>query len=107
MHAEVLERGSISDPNPMAVTVCDAIYAEAVPIPRAVSLLEVPDGRKVMSTWTSRVTVSMHDIVVTFEPHRPLVANLARASNAHQPEMMIRSSQSTAIAICATRQHGR
>jgi hypothetical protein len=48
MHAEVLKEGSISDPNPMAVTVlCDAIYAGAVPMPGAVSLLEGLDDVKV------------------------------------------------------------
>jgi hypothetical protein len=31
----------------------------------------------------------MHDIVITFEPHRPLVSNLAGSGKARQSEMMI------------------
>jgi hypothetical protein len=60
-------------------------------MPRKVSSLEVQDKRKRKPIWRSRATVSMHDIVITFESHGPLVSNLAGSSNARQPEMMIRS----------------
>jgi hypothetical protein len=51
----------------------------------------VQDKGKGETRCRARVIVSMHDIVITFESHGPLVSNLAEPSNARQPEMMIRS----------------
>jgi hypothetical protein len=54
-------------------------------------LLEVLDKGKEETSCRARVTVSMHDIVITFESHGPLVSNLAEPGIARQPEIMIRS----------------
>ncbi|KAH3913557.1 hypothetical protein HBH56_104610 [Parastagonospora nodorum] len=58
-------------------------------MPRILVLLDVLTKERTIKM--DRVTVSMHDIVITFEPHRPLVSNLVGLGRARQPEMMIRS----------------
>lgn len=58
-------------------------------MPRMLVLLEVLTKERTLKM--DMVTVSMHDIVITFEPHRPLVSNLVGLGRACQPEMMIRS----------------
>jgi hypothetical protein len=58
-------------------------------MPIMLVLLEVPTKERTLKM--DMVTVSMHDIVITFEPHRPLVSNLAGLGRARQPEMMIRN----------------